>query len=208
MKVGFIGGTGNQGQALAKRFAQGGIDVILGSRSMDKAEKVAKSIYEQRGLRIRAATNEEAAEKADMVILTLPHRSMKETMYPLKERLRDKIVVDVINPTSEDHSSGVSASEELQAILPDSKIVCAFKNVSSKLMDNAGKRVEVDSIVCSDDQDAKKRVMELSEKIGIPSVDGGGIKNALTCEMLTRLLLDINRRTEGETGIKVVHFKV
>lgn len=208
--IGFIGGTGNQGRALALRLAAAGKEVLLGSRSRKKAEKVVEKIkMEREGLKIRAGTNEEAARKAEIVFVTLPYNSMKATLEPLKKHLKGKIVVDVINPLVNGNiHKGVSASEELQAILTESKVVCAFKNVSSQLMGEIEKKVEVDTIVCSDFDDAKKEVMGLSERMGIRSLDGDGLENAMVAEMLTKLLLQLNKKYKAQTGIRIVTYPI
>src|SRR3990172_4478682 len=179
--IGFIGGTGNQGRALALRLSAFGEEVILGSRSMEKAEiTVSKIKKEKKGLKIKPGINEEAARKAEIVFVTLPYNIMKEILEPLKKTLSGKIIVDVTNPLTDNNiHKGISASEELQAILKDSKVVCAFKNVSSTLLWRAVEKLEVDSIVCSDFPDAKERIIDLSEAIGIPAVDGGPLENAL-----------------------------
>ena len=41
MSIAIIGGTGPQGQGLAKRFAQAGFEVIIGSRNEGNAKKIA-----------------------------------------------------------------------------------------------------------------------------------------------------------------------
>ncbi|RMF91715.1 MAG: NADPH-dependent F420 reductase [Methanobacteriota archaeon] len=207
--IGFIGGTGNQGRALALRLAAAGEEVILGSRTLQKAEKVVERIRAKRdGLRIRAGVNGDAAGGCDMVFVTLPYSSMKPALEPLRDALRGKVLVDVINPIAGNQvRREISASEELQALLPDSKVVCAFKNVSSVLLWDIERPVDVDSIVCSDHEDAKKRVIALSERMGVPAVDGGPLSNALASELLTRLLLELNRRYGVEAGVKIVSFK-
>lgn len=208
--IGFIGGTGKQGSALALRIAASGEQVLLGSRSKNKAEKVVEKLQEKQGrLNITATTNEVAAEKGEMVFVTLPYTSMKATMESLKRHLKGKIVVDVINPLVNGNiHKGVSASEELQAILIESKVVCAFKNVSSQLMGDIKNKVEVDTIVCSDFDDAKKEVMDLSERMGIRSLDGDGLENALVAEMLTKLLLQLNKKYNAQTGIRIVTYPI
>jgi NADPH-dependent F420 reductase len=208
--IGFIGGTGNQGRALALRLAACGEEVVLGSRSIEKAEKVVRGLKNKReGLNLRTGTNIDAARSGKIVFVTLPYSSMNPALEPLKADLKGKIIVDVINPlTNNNTHKGISASEELQEILPMSKVVCAFKNVSSYLIGNVGEAVDVDSIVCSDFDDAKKRVIELSERIGIPSIDGGRLENALASELLTRLLLQLNKEKNAETGIKIHYYKV
>jgi len=44
MKIGVIGGTGGQGLGIAVRFAQAGEDVIIGSRTVDKAQTAADKV--------------------------------------------------------------------------------------------------------------------------------------------------------------------
>jgi NADPH-dependent F420 reductase len=207
--IGFIGGTGNQGRALALRLAASGKKVLLGSRLIDKAENVAQKIKAEReGLNIKPVTNEEAAREGEIVFVTLPYSSMKGTLGALRGFLKGKIVVDVINPlTNNNVHKGISASEEIQAVLKDSEVVCAFKNVSHYLIDNLSEEVDVDSIVCSDHVNAKNRIMDLSKQIGIPCVDGDGLENALASELLTRLLLQLNMKYEAETGIRIVSHK-
>ena len=40
MKIGLIGGTGNQGQGLALRLAMAGHEIKVGSRSLEKAQRI------------------------------------------------------------------------------------------------------------------------------------------------------------------------
>jgi len=208
--IGFIGGTGNQGRALAYRLAANGKHVVLGSRTREKAEKiVAQFKGESEEASLSAGTNIEAAKQGEIIFVTLPYSSMKTTLEPLKASLRGKIVVDVINPlTNNNTHKGISASEELQQLLPESRVVCAFKNVSSYLIGKVDETVDVDSIVCSDDREAKQKIIELSERIGIPSIDGGQLENALASELLTRLLLQLNKEKNAETGFKIHYYKV
>ena len=46
MKVAVIGGTGGQGLGIAARFVQAGQDVIIGSRTVDKAEAAVAKVKE------------------------------------------------------------------------------------------------------------------------------------------------------------------
>jgi NADPH-dependent F420 reductase len=207
--IGFIGGTGKQGRALAARFASKGYEVYLGSRTHEKSQRVVEDLLKDKtNLKITAVSNARAASEGEIIFVTLPYQSMKTTLAQLEESLRGKIVIDVINPlTNNNIHKGISASEELQRILMKSKVVCAFKNVSSFFIKEPIEKVEVDSLVCSDFEDAKKKVMELSESVGISAVDGGGLENALASELLTRLLLQLNKKLKAETGIKIVSFK-
>ncbi|PVX23092.1 MAG: hypothetical protein CW691_11515, partial [Candidatus Bathyarchaeum sp.] len=44
MKIGLIGGTGNQGQGLALRLAMAGHEIKIGSRNLEKAQKIVDEL--------------------------------------------------------------------------------------------------------------------------------------------------------------------
>ncbi len=205
--IGFIGGTGNQGRAIAFRLSMAGEEVIIGSRHPEKAEKAVSMIKEKKaGLQIIPGSNMEAAKKSDIVFFALPYQAMKDAVEALRPYLEGKIVVDIINTLdSGKNRKGISVSEELQEMMPRSKVVSAFKNVSSELLWDQSKTIDVDSIVCSDSEDARKKIIEMSSKIGVGSVDGGRLENALASEMLTRIILKLNKETKSQTGIKFVY---
>ncbi|HIH02811.1 MAG TPA: NAD(P)-binding domain-containing protein, partial [Methanoregulaceae archaeon] len=73
MKVAVIGGTGGQGLGIATRFAVAGEEIIIGSRTLEKAQAGVDRIRELLGdvKNVRAATNADAAKEADVLILTV-----------------------------------------------------------------------------------------------------------------------------------------
>jgi predicted dinucleotide-binding enzyme len=59
--------------------------------------------------------------------------------------------------------------------------------------------------VCSDDPEAKATAMALAEKMpGLRAVDGGRLTNARYVEVMTVLLLNLNRLHKAETGVRIV----
>jgi len=73
MKIAILGGTGRQGPGLALRWALAGEEVIIGSRSQERAEKTASELNAELGdARIRGMENPQAAEAAEIVVLTVP----------------------------------------------------------------------------------------------------------------------------------------
>lgn len=207
--IGFIGGTGKQGRALALRIAAlSNETVLLGSRNLEKAHRAVEMIKElSEDAQIEGVLNQEAARRSKVLFVTLPHGKILETLEELGNLIKGKIIVDVTNPLMDNHShGGLSVSEVIQQRFPDSKVVCAFKNVSSYVLWDLLEPVEMESIICSDHEAAKEKILELSGEIGVRAVDGGRLENALASELLTRLLLDINRRTNSEIGIKFVTY--
>ena len=178
MKIAILGGTGEQGFGLALRFAKNH-EVIIGSRKKEKAEDAAekvKSILKERGIdaNVTGLENKDAAKEGDVVILSLPYEYTISTIKDLKDVLDGKIVVSIGVPlatTIGDKATRPllppqgSVAEMIQEKLKNSKVVSAFQNVSSKALEDLDNPVECDVLVCGDDEEAKKVVMELAEEI-------------------------------------------
>ncbi|GAA2798649.1 hypothetical protein GCM10020219_082300 [Nonomuraea dietziae] len=94
LTIGILGGTGDQGKGLARRFALAGHPVLIGSRDAGRAQEAADSI----GNGARGAENAAVAAEADIVIVAVPWDGHKATLSALREPLAGKIVVDCVNP--------------------------------------------------------------------------------------------------------------
>ena len=72
--IAVVGGTGPQGKGLAYRFAKHGHDVVIGSRSAERAAEAAAAIAE-RGVTgsVTGADNEDTLAGADVVLLAVPY---------------------------------------------------------------------------------------------------------------------------------------
>ena len=91
MKIAILGGTGEQGPGLALRLALAGEDVIIGSRSKEKADKVAEELNtELGGKRIQGADNVQAAAAAQMVMITVPYSAHISTLESVKPQLQGR----------------------------------------------------------------------------------------------------------------------
>src|SRR5208337_1121911 len=66
--IGILGGTGDQGRGLARRFALAGHPVIIGSRRHERAHAAAEEIAQETGPNVRGLANAEAAREAGVVI--------------------------------------------------------------------------------------------------------------------------------------------
>ncbi len=68
-----IGGTGDLGTGLARRWAKAGYALIIGSRTAEKAEAAAAALASiATGPEPRGMTNRDAAAAGDVVVLTVP----------------------------------------------------------------------------------------------------------------------------------------
>ena len=211
--IGFIGGTGPEGKGLALRFAMAGERVAIGSRDAQRAQDAAHEVGElQVGLSVTGGLNEQVADESDIVFIAVPYSGHRPTLESLGNRLDGKLVVDVVAPMR--FSRGVasaieveegSAAQQAQILLPNSKVVGAFHNLSAEDLMRPNVAIVSDVIVCADDKEAKIRVMELAESINaVRAVDGGGLQNSRYVEELTALLININRIYKAHSTIKIV----
>ncbi|MDQ3643522.1 MAG: NAD(P)-binding domain-containing protein, partial [Actinomycetota bacterium] len=99
MDVGIIGGTGPAGRALAARLASVGLQVVIGSRSADRATEIVDEIHKKwpdRNLPLHPAVNPEAAA-APLVVLATPWDAAADTAAGLRAELSGKVVVSMGN---------------------------------------------------------------------------------------------------------------
>ena len=209
--IGFIGGTGPEGRGLAARFAQAGLEVIIGSRSAERGEEAAKEVRERAGGNVRGATNADAAQ-ADVVMVTLPYSGQAETLAALREQIGSRIVVSTVVPmqfaagkvTMLDLEDG-SAAQEAQRILPQARVVGAFQNLAARKLFDVDHALDGDVIVCSDDKEALREVILLAEQIpGLRGVNGGPLACSRYVEGITTLLVHVNRNYKTESHVKIV----
>lgn len=208
LSVAILGGTGDQGKGLARRFALAGHTVLIGSRSAERAQEAAASI----GSGARGGANADVAAEADVVIVAVPYEGHKALLESLRAELAGKIVVDCVNPLGFDKQGAYalpveegSAAQQAAAVLPDSRVVAAFHHVSAVLlMDPAVEKVDLDVLVLGDDREATDTVQALAELIpGVRGVYGGRLRNAHQVEALTANLISINRRYKAHAGLRV-----
>src|SRR5690606_5034028 len=99
LTVGILGGTGEQGRGLARRFALAGHEVLIGSRSAERAAEAAASLERGEGAaEVAGADNATVAARADVVIVAVPWDGHRATLEALREPLAGKIVIDCVNP--------------------------------------------------------------------------------------------------------------
>lgn len=209
--IAVLGGTGNEGGGLALRWANGGYDVLIGSRQQEKAENAAAELNETLGGgSIRGMANPDAAREADIVVLTVPYSAHRPTLESVYDEVQGKILVDVTAPLQPpvwtvSLPEGRSAAEEAQALLGENvRVVSAFQNVSHIHLRDLEHGVDCDVLVTGDDEEAKAEVIKLVEATGTRGVDAGLLANAVVAESLTALLIAVNRRYKIKSaGIRI-----
>ncbi|RKS04610.1 reduced coenzyme F420:NADP oxidoreductase [Nocardiopsis sp. Huas11] len=212
--IAVLGGTGDQGRGLARRFALAGQIVIIGSRSADRAASVAKELVEAERTRVdvRGLDNAAAAAEGDIVIVAVPWEGHRDLLAGLADELADKIVVDCVNPLGFDKRGPFaldvpegSAAQQAAEVLPRSRVTAAFHHVSAVvLLDPEVSEVELDVLVLGEDREATDVVRALADLIpGVRGVFGGRLRNAHQVEALTANLIAVNRRYKTHAGIRI-----
>ncbi|MDT9591625.1 NADPH-dependent F420 reductase [Nocardioides zeae] len=213
--IAVLGGTGPQGRGLARRFALAGLSVVLGSRTAEKGEAAASELVAGLGDAAGAVSgsdNAGAAAAGDVVLVVVPWDGHKELLESLREQLAGKVVVDCVNPLGFDKQGPYaleveegSATEQAQAVLPDSTVVGAFHNVSAVLLEDPEvASVDTDVLVLGDEREATDLVQDLAGTIpGVRGVYAGRRRNAHQVEALTANLIAINRRYKSHAGVRV-----
>jgi 8-hydroxy-5-deazaflavin:NADPH oxidoreductase len=211
--IAILGGTGDQGRGLARRFALAGHPVIIGSRRAERAADAA----EQLGHGVRGLANRDAAREADVVIAAVPWEGHGDLLSGLADELAGKIVVDCVNPMGFDKRGAYalpaaeggpaegSAAEQAAALLPGSRVVAAFHHVSAVLLlDPEIDAMDLDVLVLGDDREATDLVQALAGQIpGIRGVYAGRLRNCGQIEALTANLVSINRRYKAHAGLRI-----
>lgn len=212
LTIAVLGGTGKEGKGLAFRWAKAGYKVVIGSRIPEKAVTAASEIIEllEGSSSVVGASNLEAAEQADIVVLSVPYAAHRDTLEGVKDALKGKLLIDVTVPLVPPKVNKVqmpaagSAAQEAKAILGDDvQVVAAFQNISYEhLMTDT--EVECDVLVTGSSKDARIEALRLVEAAGFTGWDAGPIENSVVVEGLTSVLININKQY-GSThaGIKI-----
>ena len=214
--IAVLGGTGPEGYGLALRWARAGETVIIGSRAAGRAQEAAAKIKSAAGskAKVSGAENAAACADADLLVLTIPFEGHAALLKHIKPAISSgSIVVDATVPLASSvggratRTLGIwqgSAAQQTAELVPAGvSVVAAFHNTSAEVL-KGDAPVDCDVIVCSDDADAVQLVRALAAKIpGVRAIDGGKLENARILEQITALLIGLNIRHKGHSGIRI-----
>lgn len=209
--IAVLGGTGALGSGLAKRWAQAGYPIIVGSRATEKAQEAASQIVVPAGAAAaQGQSNLEAARQGDIVVLTVPYSNHGALLEEIKGVIDDKIVIDAVVALTPPKVAVVQLPAEGSAgiiahnVIGDkAHVVSAFQNVGAAKLQADGP-IACDILVTGNNPEARQAVVGLIEAIGLFGVDAGPIENSVAAEAMTSLLIGINRRYKVDcAGIQI-----
>ena len=195
------------------QFAGIGIETVVGSRALERAQETVTSLQEKwssRRLPLTPGENEVAAG-ADLVVVATPWDGVLATLAPLEDALRGKIVVSMANALTRWGKEMVpllpptgSVTVAVARALPGSRVVGAFHHLPAGPWSDLAHDLDADVMVCSDDRAAQREVVELIDRLpGLRGVESGGLGSALAIEALTPALLEVNRRYKVHAAIRL-----
>ena len=213
--IAIIGATGNMGSAISMSLAKGNYRLLLKANNNEALNKLVKEIKAKNS----AADVEampcpaEASWEADIIVLAIPFEAEKEIAAKIKEVANQKIVISIANPLNQTYNGLVtapntSAADELQKLLPDSKVIKAFNTTfaadfSTPVID--GK--QVDAFIAGNDEEALETVKELVSTAGFNPIVAGDLSVSRTLENMQLLLIQLGMKYNYNwlAGWKILH---
>jgi len=210
-----IGAAGNMGSAIAHSLAHAKYRILLMDRNSEKSQAVYNSIKilnPEADLEIVNCAYESSWE-ADIIIPAVWYQDQESVAQKIKEIVTGKIVLSISNPLNESFdglltSSDTSAAEELQKLLPHSKIVKAFNTTfAADFKEPQIGGIKVDSFIAGDDADAVTTIAEMVKDAGFNPLHVGNIKTSRTLEGMMLLLIGLSLKNDYKwhAGFKILH---
>jgi 8-hydroxy-5-deazaflavin:NADPH oxidoreductase len=182
MKIGMIG-AGMIGETLARRLGQLGHQVaIANSRGPETLRDLASKVG------ATAVTAIEAARSGEIVVITVPERSVPHLPHDLFTGVpADVVVIDTGNyyPTRDGRIPAIEQGQTESAWVAEQigrPVIKAFNNIFFKsLLENGRSKGTPDRIalpVAGDPFGARAKVLRLVDDLGFDPVDAGGLEES------------------------------
>lgn len=183
MRIGIIG-AGNIGGALTRRFTSLGHEVrVANSRGPETLTDLARDTG---AIPVRV---EEAAEGADVVVITIPLKNVPNLPTGVLDGAKpDAAIIDTCNYYPKQRDGRISA---IEAGMPESvwvsehvgrRVTKVFNMIGARGLEEDGKPAGTPGRlalpVAGDDPAGKKRVMDLVESLGFDAVDAGSLADS------------------------------
>ncbi|RXK59707.1 NADP oxidoreductase [Lacibacter luteus] len=213
--IAILGASGNMGSAIAKALAKGNDRLLLISKEEEKLEALKTVITNEYPLAdIEGMTCAmHGSWEADIIILATPYEAQTDVAEKIREVASQKIVISIANPLNATYDALVtnpetSAAEELQALLPHSKVVKAFNttyaaNFAQTVID--GK--QADAFIAGNNESALETTAELVKTTGFNPIIAGKLSVSRTLEAMQLLLIQLTMKYKYNwlAGWKILH---
>lgn len=216
--IAIVGATGNMGSAIAKSLAKSGTyRLLLMATEQDKLVTLKTELAKSTKAEVfTISCAREASWEADIIIVATPYEAEKEVADKIREVATGKIVISISNPLNSSYndlvtSSHTSAAEELQKLLPYSKVIKTFNTTFAAdfitpLID--GKTA--DAFIAGNNGDAVETVSEVVKAAGFNPIVAGDLSVSRTLERMQLLLIQLAMKNNYNwlAGWKILHNQV
>jgi NADPH-dependent F420 reductase len=213
--IAIIGATGNMGSAIAKSIAGGPYRLLLKGNKQAELDSLVKDIQSKHpNAEVESAVcPTEASWEADIIIMAVPFEAEKEIAPMIKEVANQKIVVSIANPLNASYNGLVtppdtSAAEELQKLLPHSKVVKAFNTTfAADFATPVINGIQADAFIAGNDEDALQTISDLVSTAGFQPIAAGDLSVSRTLENMQLLLIQLGMKNNYNwlAGWKILH---
>lgn len=213
--IAIIGATGNMGTAISKSLSKGNYRLLLYANNQDEVQALTAQIkttypsadVEEMNCKVQASW------EADIIILAVPFEAEKEIAEKIREMANQKIVISIANPLNNSYNGLVtapdtSAAEELQKLLPHSKVVKAFNTTfAADFYTPVIDGKQVDAFIAGEDENALQTVSELVTTAGFNPIIAGDLSVSRTLENMQLLLIQLGIKYNYNwlAGWKILH---
>jgi 8-hydroxy-5-deazaflavin:NADPH oxidoreductase len=189
VRVAIVGGTGAFGTALARRLAEQGDEIVIGSRDAERGRAAGAELGVQGG------TNADAVAGVDLVVLACDADGLVDIARELRAAIGTTPVLSV---ASELTVKGERSLAERIAEQLDAPVAAGLHTVAASTIGE-----EQDALVCGDDE-AKRLALELSGRaVAGRAIDAGKLSNARALEGLTGVIVAVNKRYKAHAGVRL-----
>lgn len=213
--IAIIGAAGNMGTAIARGLAKGRYRLILCANDLNRIALLRQEFraFDPSAEVVTMDCPITASWEADIIILAVPYSAESKLTSIIKDVANQKIVISISNPLNNTFDGLVtapdsSAAEELQKLLPHSKVVKAFNTVfeadfSTPVIDGR----HIDAFVAGNDREAVQTVTELVKTVGFNPIVAGNLPVSGTLERMQLLLIQLGKKNNYNwlAGWKVLH---
>ena len=213
--IAIIGASGNMGSAIATSLATSQYRLLLFGKEENKLKTILKEIKTaNKSADVEAiGCAADASWEADIIIAAVPFAAEKELAEKIRQVATGKIVISISNPLNETYTglvtdSNTSSAEELQKLLPHSKVIKAFNTTFAgdflqPLID--GKTV--DAFMAGNDEEALETVSDVVRSVGFNPIKAGGLTISRTLENMQSLLIQLSMKNNYNwvAGWKILH---
>ncbi|PZP50590.1 MAG: NADP oxidoreductase coenzyme F420-dependent [Pseudopedobacter saltans] len=188
-KVAVIG-LGSIGKAVAQDLVKGGRSIIVASRKLEDAEKLAQEL----GSLATPTDTESAIKEADILILSVWFNVEQELLKAHAADLAGKIIIDPSNPIVPDEKGGFkkiigeteSSGEIIAALITNNaKLVKAYGTLGAETLSSAAFATPEKNVLfyATDDDSVDGDIETLIADSGFDAVKVGGINQSIRLEV-------------------------